>query len=227
MTVRLLVADDHSVIREAIRMYFQTDPEIQLEGEARDGREAVELSRDLQPDVVLMDLLMPAMDGIGATRAIRSEMPHVEVVAMTTILESAAMPDAINAGAIACVLKDTQPQRLRHAILSADAGQVAFFANDLQRSVAHLHVSDVSPGSLDRQQRDLLRLIAIGRSNEEMTRDLGVDLPVLRSRVEEVLLQLGMLGRAQALVYAVQHGIASWEETPALAVPPPADASQS
>jgi NarL family two-component system response regulator LiaR len=227
MAVRLVVADDHSVIRGALRMYLQADPEIQLEGEARDGREAVELSQRLQPDVVLMDLLMPAMDGIEATRAIRSELPYVEVVAMTTILESGAMPDAINAGAIACVLKDSQPQRLRHAILAAHAGQVAFFTNDLKRVVTDLHVSDMPPGSLDQQQRDLLRLIAIGHSDEEMTRDLGVDLPVLRSRVEGVLLRLGMLGRAQALVYAVQHGIASWEEVPALADPPPVDASQS
>lgn len=221
MTVRLLIVDDHAVVREGLRMYLDTDPEIEIVGEARDGREAIDLASSLQPHVVLMDLLLPVMDGITATRAIRTELPKVEVVAMTSVLEDTAIPDAINAGAIAYVLKDTRPQELRRAILAAHAGQVVFTTESVNRMMARIRTSDQPPSVLDPEQRHLLRLIATGHSDEEIARDLGVDLPELHSRVHSLLLRLQMLGRAQALIYAVQHGIVSADEAHALAASPP------
>src|SRR3712207_8351240 len=98
MTVRLLITDDHDVVRQGLRFYLRRDPEIEIVGEAADGEEALEMARELAPDVVLMDLLMPRMDGIAATKAIREELPEVEVVALTIVLEDAAVTGAIRAG---------------------------------------------------------------------------------------------------------------------------------
>src|SRR4051794_15222088 len=106
--IRILLADDHGVVRQGLRMYLSLDPELSVIGEAENGAEAVELARRLRPDVVLMDLLMPVMDGIAATEAIRKEMPDVEVLAVTSVLEDAAVINAIRAGAIGYLLKDTQ-----------------------------------------------------------------------------------------------------------------------
>ena len=124
MTTRVLIADDHSVVRQGLRMFLGSDPELEIVGEARDGAEAVSLARQLQPDVVLMDLLMPVMDGIAATAAIRRETPDTEVVALTSVLEDAAVIDAVRAGAIGYLLKDTDSHELRRAIKAAAAGQV-------------------------------------------------------------------------------------------------------
>src|SRR3712207_3461559 len=107
MTVRLLITDDHDVVRKGLRFYLRSDPEVEVVGEATDGEEAVRLARELRPDVVLMDLLMPKMDGIAATEAIRAELPDVEVVALTSVLEDAAVSAAVRAGAIGYLLKDT------------------------------------------------------------------------------------------------------------------------
>ena len=122
MAIRLVIADDHSVVRQGLRMFLGTDPEIEIVGEAGDGAEALRLARQLQPDVVLMDLLMPVMDGISATSAIRRELPDTEVVALTSVLEGAAVVDAVRAGAIGYLLKDTGAHELRRAIKAAAAG---------------------------------------------------------------------------------------------------------
>src|SRR5947209_10576988 len=124
MAIRVLLADDHSVVREGLRMFLGRDPELAVVGEAANGEEAVELSRRLRPDVVLMDLLMPVMDGITATAAIRSALPETEVIALTSVLESATVVGAVKAGAIGYLLKDTQAPALRRAIKAAAAGQV-------------------------------------------------------------------------------------------------------
>src|SRR5512137_2493282 len=107
MTTRVLIADDHDVVRQGLRMFLGTDPELEIVGMARDGAEALRMARELRPDVVLMDLLMPVMDGIAATSAIRRELPDTEVVALTSVLEDAAIINAVQAGAIGYLLKDT------------------------------------------------------------------------------------------------------------------------
>src|SRR5215207_11142480 len=109
MAVRVLITDDHGVVRQGLRMFLSLDPDIQVVGEAQDGREALEMARELQPDVVLMDLLMPVMDGISATEAIRKELPDVEVIALTSVLEDASVTGAVKAGASAtCSRTPTQ-----------------------------------------------------------------------------------------------------------------------
>ena len=124
MAIRILVADDHSVVREGLQMFLGNDEDLTVISEAHNGREAVEQARELLPDVVLMDLLMPEMDGVEATRLIRQEMPDVEVIALTSVLEDALIYDAMRAGAIGYLLKDTEAHELRRAIKAAAAGQV-------------------------------------------------------------------------------------------------------
>src|SRR6516162_8329547 len=122
MPIRILIADDHSVVRQGLKMFLALDPELEVVGEAADGAEAVRLAQDLRPDVVLMDLLMPGMDGTAATAAIRAALPDTEVVALTSVLEDASVVGAVRAGAIGYLLKNTEADALRKAIRAAAAG---------------------------------------------------------------------------------------------------------
>src|SRR5579864_1693847 len=124
MTIRILIVDDHSVVRQGLRMFLKWDDELEVVGEAQDGAEALRLARELRPDVVLMDLLMPVMDGIAATVAMRQELPDTEVIALTSVLEDTSVIGAVRAGAIGYLLKDTQAQELCRAIKAAAGGQV-------------------------------------------------------------------------------------------------------
>src|SRR2546428_3589555 len=116
MVTRILIADDHSVVRQGLRMFLALDPDLEVVAEATDGAEALRLARELQPDVVLMDLLMPAMDGIAATQEIRRELPDTEVLALTSVLEDASAVSAVRAGAIGYLLKNTEADELPRAI---------------------------------------------------------------------------------------------------------------
>ena len=124
MAIRVVLVDDHSVVREGLRMFLGRDPELMVVGEAANGEEAIHVARQLHPDVVLMDLLMPVLDGIAATATIRKELPDIEVIALTSVLESATVVGAVKAGAIGYLLKDTQAPDLRRAIKAAASGQV-------------------------------------------------------------------------------------------------------
>src|SRR2546421_9837711 len=128
MVIRVLIVDDDSVVREGLRMFLARGPALEVVGEAADGVEAIQQARSLRPDVVVMDLLMPVLDGMAATRAIRSEMPETEVLALTSVLKSASVVEAIQAGAIGYLLKNTQDAELRTAIKAAAGGQVHFSA---------------------------------------------------------------------------------------------------
>jgi two-component system, NarL family, response regulator LiaR len=159
MTVRLLITDDHDVVRQGLRLYLMRDPEIEIVGEAEDGEEAVRLARSLRPDVVLMDLLMPRMDGIQATEAIRTELPEVEVVALTSVLEDGAVTGAIRAGAIGYLLKNTKAEELIRAIRGAAAGQVQLAPEAAARLMREVRVP-VSPEELTERETEVLRRVA-------------------------------------------------------------------
>ena len=125
MAIRILIADDHSVVRQGLRMFLDLDPELEVVGEAENGARAVELAHELKPDVVLMDLLMPVMDGLTAISTIRTELPDVEVIALTSVLEDVSVVGAVKAGAIGYLLKDTQADDLRRAIADRYGGGLA------------------------------------------------------------------------------------------------------
>jgi NarL family two-component system response regulator LiaR len=212
MSIRILVADDHGVVRQGLKMYLGLDPELEIVGQAVDGVEALRLARELQPDVVLMDLLMPSMDGIAATRAIRSELPDVEVIALTSVLEDGAVFDAMRAGAVGYLLKDTDAEALCQAVKAAAAGQVQLSPQVAERLIREVPVPE-SPEKLTRRETEVLRLLARGRSNKEIAADLSIVEKTVKTHVSNILGKLGVSSRTQAALYAIRIGLAPMDHT--------------
>lgn len=204
--VRVLVVDDHAVVRRGLKMFLGDDPGIELVGEAADGEEAVRLAGELRPDVVLMDLLLPKLDGISATELIRRAHPDTQVVALTSVLEDASVIGAVKAGAIGYVLKNTEADDLAAAIHAAAAGQVRLSAEASARLVREVRLPH-SAERLTPRETEVLRLLAEGKANKEISRELGISEQTAKSHVHEILGKLGMLSRTQAAVYATRIGL--------------------
>jgi NarL family two-component system response regulator LiaR len=207
MSIHVLIVDDHSVVRRGLRMFLEDDPELEIVGEARDGAEAVAQAQALKPDVVLMDLLMPVMDGIAATGIIRQQLPDTEVIALTSVLEDASVAGAVNAGAIGYLLKDTRSDELCRAIKAAAAGQVQLSPSAAARLLREVRRPD-SPEALTVRETDVLRLLAEGKTNKQIAADLCVGENTVRTHVSSILAKLGVQSRTQAALYAVQVGLA-------------------
>jgi DNA-binding NarL/FixJ family response regulator len=208
MTIRIVIADDHSVVRQGLRMFLGLDPEFDVVGEAANGAEATDLARQLQPDIVLMDLLMPVMDGISATALIRRELPNTEVLALTSVLEDDKVIGAIRAGAIGYLLKDTEADDLRHAIRAAAAGQVQLSPKAAARLMREVNAPD-SHEVLTERETEVLRLMAAGQANKQIARALHIGEKTVKTHVSNILGKLGMQSRTQAALYAVRIGLVS------------------
>ncbi len=212
VTVRVLLADDHKVVRQGLRMFLGLDDDFEVVGEAENGAEALRLARELLPDVVLMDLLMPVMDGIEATGAIRRELPDVEVVALTSVLEDASVSGAVKAGAIGYLLKNTEDGELRRA-LKAAAGQVQLApeaASRLMREVSTPHQGDHE--DLTERESQVLELVARGEANKQIARAMGIGERTVKTHVSAVLRKLGVRSRTQAALYAARAGLVPSED---------------
>jgi len=207
VSIRVLIADDHSVVRQGLRMFLGADPELEIIGEARDGAEALKLASQLRPDVVLMDLVMPVMDGISATAAIRRDMPDTEVVALTSVLEDNSVVDAVRAGAIGYLLKDTEAHELRRAIKAAAEGQVQLSPQVVTRLLREVRTPDKSRESFTERETDVLRLLAQGKSNKEISQALNIGEQTVKTHVSHVLNKLGVPSRTQAALYAIRIGL--------------------
>jgi two-component system, NarL family, response regulator LiaR len=207
MTIRVLVADDHDVVRQGLRMFLGTDPELEIVGMARNGAEALRLAHQLHPDVVLMDLLMPVMDGIAAIAAIRREVPDSEIVALTSVLEDAAVIDAMRAGAIGYLLKDTESHELRRAIKAAAAGQVQLSPQASARLLREVRTPEKSEEPLTERETEVLRLLARGQSNKEISQTLNIAEQTVKTHVSHILEKLGVPSRTQAALYAIRIGL--------------------
>jgi len=208
MPIRILLADDHSVVRQGLRMFLALDPDLEVIGEATDGAEAVRLARALNPDVVLMDMLMPVMDGVAATATIRRELPDTEVIALTSVLEDEKVVGAVRAGAIGYLLKDTEADDLRRAIKAAADGQVQLSPKAAARLMREVRAPD-SPEALTERETDVLRLLAQGKSNKEIAHLLSLSEKTVKTHVSNVLAKLGVPSRTQAALYAVRIGLVS------------------
>jgi len=206
MPIRILIADDHAVVRQGLRMFLGLDPELKLVGEAANGKEVIDLVRDLRPDVVLMDLVMPEIDGIMATEVIRREYPDIEVIALTSVLEDGSVIGAIRAGAIGYLLKDTNAEDLCRAIKAAANGQVQLSPQAAVRLTREIRVPE-NPQKLTDREVEVLRLLAQGKANKEIATSLFIGETTVKTHVSNILLKLGVPSRTQAALYAVRIGL--------------------
>ena len=208
--VRVLLVDDQALFREALATLLGARPEVQVVGEAGDGFQALQRSADLRPDVVLMDLHMPVLDGIAATRRLRAEQPEVRVLALTTFDDDEDVFEALRAGALGYLLKDVSSDRLVEAVLAAARGESVLQPSVAAKVVARLAQLDAAPRSrpqplvvpLSDRELDVLRLLADGRSNREIAGDLFLAEGTVKNHVTNVLAKLGARDRTQAALRA-------------------------
>lgn len=206
MPIRILIADDHAVVRQGLRMFLALDSELDVIGEATNGLQALQMAHKLKPDVILMDLLMPEMDGVTATTAVRRELPDIEVIALTSVLEDSAVIGAIRAGAIGYLLKDTESDDLIRAIKAAAAGQVQLSPKAAARLMREVRAPE-SPETLTERETEVLRLLAEGKANKEIAQALTIGEKTVKTHVSSILGKLNVTSRTQAALYAVRIGL--------------------
>ena len=205
--IRVLLVDDHAVVRMGLRAFFDLQPDIDVVGEAADGSEGVAMARRLTPDVILMDLLMPNMDGVTAIGRIKAELPETEIVTMTSFIEEEKVTAALEAGASGYVLKDAEAEEVAQAIRAAYAGEVHLdpqVARLLaQRMRAKKDPEPVEP--LTDREKDVMRLLGQGMSNKDIGATLFITERTARTYVSNILGKLGLASRTQAALWAVEH----------------------
>lgn len=206
MAIRVLIADDHRLVRQGLRLLLQLDPELDVIGEAEDGFEAVRLTKQLRPDMVLMDLLMPGMDGISATAAIRQDNPETEVIVLTGVPESREVVEVVRAGAIGYLLKDVSANELCHAVKCGSAGRIQFSSYAIGRLLHEVREPE-HPESLTERESAVLSLLVAGKANKEIARELGIGETTVKSHVRHILAKLGAESRTQAALQAVKSGL--------------------
>ncbi|MFJ6013683.1 response regulator [Streptomyces sp. NPDC092952] len=209
-TIRVLLVDDHQVVRRGLRTFLEIQDDIEVVGEAADGAEGVARTEELRPDVVLMDVKMPGTDGIEALRRLRELENPAKVLIVTSFTEQRTVIPALRAGASGYVYKDVDPDALAGAIRSVHAGHVL-----LQPEVAGALLAQEDPGggtgrgsTLTEREREVLGLIADGRSNREIARALVLSEKTVKTHVSNILMKLDLADRTQAALWAVRHGAA-------------------
>lgn len=202
--IRILIADDHFVVRQGLATLLVPRNGMQVVGEAANGREAVEQARTLQPDVILMDMLMPEMDGPGAITLIKQENPNARILVLTSFGERDQVSVAIRAGALGYLLKDSTPDDLFHAIRSVYRGNLVI-PQALAIELMQPQPAEAMPGQLTERETDVLRMLARGQSNKEIARNLNISTTTVRSHVSNILMKLNVSNRTQAVLVAQEH----------------------
>jgi DNA-binding NarL/FixJ family response regulator len=210
--IRVLLVDDHAVVRMGLKSFFDMLDDIEVVGEASDGSEGVAMARRLTPDVVLMDLLMPNMDGVTAIGRIKAELPETEIVTMTSFIEEEKVTAALEAGASGYVLKDAEADEVADAVRAAYAGEV-HLDPQVARLLAQRMRQKKSPEDelvepLTEREKDVLRLLGQGMSNKDIGAALFITERTARTYVSNILGKLGLASRTQAALYAVEHKLA-------------------
>jgi len=208
--IRVLIADDHAVVRQGLRTFLALQDDMEVVADAADGEEAVRAAREHAPDIVLMDLVMPNMDGVEATRRIAAERPATRVIALTSFLEDDKVLPDVRAGAAGYLLKDVEPAELVKAIRGAADGDTPLsptIATRVVEEIAHGGGAPAQVDDLTPRERDVLILIARGRSNKVIALELGVAEKTVKTHVSHILGKLGLTDRTQAALYAVRHGL--------------------
>lgn len=212
--IKVLIADDHTVVRKGIRALLETEPGITVVGEAADGEDAIHKALALKPDVILMDLVMPKLDGVQAIKELREVLPEAKVLVLTSFAEDRRIVAAIEAGALGYLLKDSSPQDLVRAIREVHRGESSLHPKVAQQLIKKLRRPAEEPEreELTARERKVLALIARGLSNREIARELSISEPTVRTHVSNILRKLGLKSRTQAALYALKEGLASLEE---------------
>jgi NarL family two-component system response regulator LiaR len=213
--IRLVIADDHKMVREGLKAFIAPTPGFEIIGEACNGLEAVDLAARLLPDIILLDLVMPEMDGIGATREIKKNNPDVKIIIITSYVEEIKVIAAIKAGASGYLLKDSSPQEIERAIREVYQGESAFpsrIASILVRELNRSEKAAEKSVHLSEREIEILKLIALGMTNQEIADRLFLSVWTIRTYVSGILDRLQVENRTQAALFALREGLVNIEK---------------
>jgi two-component system NarL family response regulator len=205
--IKILIADDHPVIRTAISSVIGREPNMEVVGEAVNGHSAVKLYRECHPDITLMDINMPIMDGLEAIRTIRAEDPKARVIVLTNFDTDEDVKQGLSAGALGYLLKDSSPEELLETIRSVYAGEKYVPKHLLEKITANKSIPNLSPREIG-----VLRLMMRGKSNRAIGLELGITESTVKSHVKNILIKMGVNDRTQAVTQALQRGILSLDK---------------
>jgi NarL family two-component system response regulator LiaR len=207
--IRVLIVDDHGIVRKGLAAYLRHVADIELVGEAGDGREAIDLCAELRPDVVLMDLLMPEMGGVAATRLIRRRWSKMQVIALTSFQDKELVQEALQAGAISYLLKNVSGENLAEAIRAAHAGRSVLAPEAVQALIQPGKTRVFPDYDLTPREREVLSLLTKGLSNPEIADRLSISPSTAKAHVSNILSKMGVSSRAEAISVALQQNLVS------------------
>ena len=200
--IRVLIADDHAVVRQGLRTFLDLQDDIEVVGEAADGASALAAAESLRPDVVLVDLVMPGVDGIEAIRGLRERVPEARAIVLSSFIDDEKLFPAVRAGAAGYLLKDVQPQALVEAIRTVHGGGALLHPRVASRLLEELTTDPLTP-----REREVLGLIGRGMANKVIARELSLSEKTVKAHVSNILAKLGVTDRTQAALYAVRAGL--------------------
>lgn len=214
-SINVLIADDHAIVRKGIRALLATEPGIEIVGEAENGRQAIAEASRLEPDVILMDLVMPEMDGIAAIRRVTAHQPQIRILVLTSFATDDKVFPAIKAGALGYLLKDSGPEELIQAIRQVCEGESFLHPVVARKLLQELTRPSRQPPTSDpltKREVEVLQLVAQGHSNQEIAADLTISGATVRTHVSNILSKLHLASRTQAALYALREGLASLDD---------------